>query len=102
MTWAAALLLPLLLLSAVSAQDVVQLKAPKTAGPDGRYKFPLELKLSTKREGDKAVGTATVTNPLNATVKASACQVHGGGHNVSSLAESCSIAFVVYSSLSQR
>lgn len=75
----------LLLSSAASAQhnktgqhaesSILQLKAPKPTeeqvGPDGRTILPLTLKLSAKREGDKAVGTATVTNPLNGTVQAS-------------------------------
>lgn len=31
--------------------------------------YPLDLKLSVKREGDKAVGTATITNPTKGTVQ---------------------------------
>jgi hypothetical protein len=31
--------------------------------------YPLSLKLSVKREGDKAVGTATITNPTKETVQ---------------------------------
>lgn len=51
--------------------QVVRPKAPgmNDVGPDGKYRFPLDLKLSVKREGLKAVGTATITNTLKDTVE---------------------------------
>lgn len=47
------------------------LKHPQP-GPDGKYPdYPLQLKLSAKRVDDKAVGTATIINPLMHTVEVS-------------------------------
>lgn len=52
------------------------LKNPEP-GPDGKYPdFPLQLKLSAKREGDKAVGTATIINTLKDTVEVSSNSRH--------------------------
>jgi hypothetical protein len=58
------------------------LKAPSftsDVGPDGKLVYPLDLKLSYKREGHRALGTITITNTLKQPVEVS------GQHSACSL-----------------
>lgn len=79
--------------------QIVRPKAPgmNDIGPDGKYRFPLDLKLSVKREGLKAVGTATIINTLKDIVEVRGSQIVGVG-----VSQIVAFASVRWASLGQQ